>query len=108
MRNENRTDEGECFQVNDRVRATFSTAEDKLEDLRINNSPVQDGKIYTLTLINYIYINSHKYLGHTQEELMASGGKRIVSTSALDTLTELLKAGDIGVRKTGNRLVFHS
>lgn len=53
MRKENRTGEGECYQINKKVKATYSDKEGKLASLTIDGVEVADDKLYTLTMQNF-------------------------------------------------------
>jgi 5'-nucleotidase / UDP-sugar diphosphatase len=91
MRKENRTGEGECYQINKKVKATYSDKEGKLASLAIDGVEVADDKLYTLTMQNFHLINSQEYLDISNEELLEPGKHKVVSTSAQDVLEEHLK-----------------
>lgn len=91
MRPENRTGEGECYQVNRSVQAIYNDATHQLESLTINGAPVRDDSTYTVALQGYHYKNSEANLGLTNAELTALTGSRIVSTSVRDVVEETLR-----------------
>jgi 5'-nucleotidase/UDP-sugar diphosphatase len=85
MRSENRSGEGECYQVNGRVRATYDDAAHNLISLSFEGLPVFDGRTFTLGLTGYHIINSAANLNITNDELLAhgrSGGSYICSRGA--------------------------
>jgi 5'-nucleotidase len=91
MRPENRTSEGECYQVNSKVRAVYNDNHHALESLKINGQEVEKQKLYTLTLQNYHFKQSAAYLDITNRELLASGQQKTVTTSAQEVLEEWLR-----------------
>lgn len=88
MRKENRNGEGECFQVNGRVRAVYSEEKDELISLSINGFPVYEDKMYTITLQNYHITNSEGNLNITKEELEETGKAKVITTSIYEVLEE--------------------
>jgi len=90
MRPENRTGEGECYQVNKGIKATYNDKTKKLLGLEIKGEPVDDEKTYTLLIQGYHFKNSKAYLDLTTEELDASGKSKTVTNSAQELLKEYL------------------
>jgi 5'-nucleotidase/UDP-sugar diphosphatase len=91
MRPENRNSEGECYQVNGRVRALYDDGRRELASLAVDGAEVSDAGSYTVCLQGYHFNNSASYLDITQEELMAAGRWKVVSTSAQEVLEEYLR-----------------
>ena len=91
MRSENRNSEGECYQVNGRVRAVYDDKVNELVDLTINGEPVKDENSYTICMQGYHFNNSDSYLNVSNYELMESGKYKVVSTSATEVLEEFLR-----------------
>lgn len=91
MRPENRTGEGECYQVNRGVRAVYSDAEHALRELWVRGAPVDDAATYSLCTSAYHAKSAAAFLGVPLEELLASGPHRVVSTSLRDVLEEYLR-----------------
>ncbi|HOQ99206.1 MAG TPA: 5'-nucleotidase C-terminal domain-containing protein, partial [Anaerolineae bacterium] len=106
MRAENRTGEGECYQVNAAVRAVYSEGKRALESLTVNGRPVQDDGLYTVGLQGYHYSNCAPYLAVTQEELAQAGKPKVVSTNAQDVMLEYLRSNQNLSRKVEGRLVY--
>jgi len=106
MRPENRTGEGECYQVNGRVRAVYNDKEKKLESLAVDGQPVDTAKFYTLALQGYHFNNCSSYLNISQEELLASGKTKVVTTSAQQVLEEFFRNNQNISRKVEGRLVY--
>ncbi len=50
MRAENRNGEGECYQVNSRVRAVYDDTKQKLVSLKIDNAEVSHDRLYSISL----------------------------------------------------------
>ena len=90
MRLENRNSEGECYQVNNLVKAIYDDLRG-LISLRINGNDVNDESEYTLCIQGYHISNCSSYLNITEEELRASGKTKVVSTSAKEVLEEYLR-----------------
>lgn len=106
MRPENRTGEGECYQVNGRVKAVYSEREHKLVSLSVDGVPAENDRLYTLCLQGYHFNNCAAYLNITQEELLASGKSKVVTTSAQQVLEEFFKNNQNISRKVEGRLVY--
>lgn len=106
MRIENRDGEGECYQVNSKVRAVYSDKLHKLESLMIDGAPVDKAKFYTLCMQGYHFNNCQEYLDISQDELMASGDSKVVSTSAQQVLEEWFKNNQNTSREVEGRLVY--
>lgn len=105
MRKENRAGEGECYQVNGKIRAVYNDAERSLVDLRFDEEPVEDERKYTICLQAYHYRNSESYLKVTNEELQKIKTK-VVSTSTQEVLEEWLRNHQNEGRKIEGRLVY--
>jgi len=106
MRKENRNSEGECYQVNVRVRAEFDNDKEELIGLFIDEMPVDDKKLYTICLQGYHFNNSQSYLNITAEELLESGSSKVVTTSAQEVLEEYFRNNqNIETPKSG-RLIY--
>lgn len=106
MRPENRTGEGECYQVNQGVRAVYNSAERRLESLTVRGAPVADDEPYTVLLQKYHYTNSAPNLSLTAEELAALAPPKVVSTSARDVLEEYLRSHPNLSGQVEGRLVY--
>jgi 5'-nucleotidase / UDP-sugar diphosphatase len=106
MRPENRNSEGECYQVNGRIRAVYDSAARKLISLSFDGEPVVDERRYTIGLIGYHILNSATYLNVTREELLANGKSKVVATSVPEVLEEYLKNHHNIGRKVEGRLTY--
>lgn len=91
MRKENRTGEGECYQINGKIRAKYNDKTKALDSLLFNGVPIENEKFYKICLQNFHFNNSLCYLGITNEELVESGNGKVVTTSARQVLEEWLK-----------------
>ena len=91
MRPENRTGEGECYQVNAGVRAVYGEGARRLESLWVNHQPVEPDRHYTVGLQGYHASNSEACLDVKMEELRQEGRGRVVATCAQDMLLEYLR-----------------
>ena len=106
MRIENRDGEGECYQVNTKVKAIYSDKEKKLISLVVGNLPVINTDFYTICLQNYHLGNSKNYLNLSREELDESGKSKVVTTSAQQVLEEYLRNHPNSSREIEGRLVY--
>jgi len=86
MRPENRTGEGECYQVNHGVRAVYSNAEHRLVSLEIRGLPVPDDALYAVVIPGYHVRNARSFLGLESAQLEARGRAKVVATSVQDVL----------------------
>jgi 5'-nucleotidase len=91
MRPENRNSEGECYQVNGKIRAIYNDIAHELFSLEFKGQPVIDDHQYSIGLIGYHISNSAAYLDITNEELLIHGKSKVVATSVPEVLEEYLK-----------------
>lgn len=108
LRVANRDGEGECFQVNNRVKAIYSDTDQQLTSLTVDNIPVIDEQKYTITLQGYHIANSEANLNITNEELLAMGTPRVISTSTYQVLEEWLRTNPNVSKKIEGRIVFQN
>lgn len=108
MRFENRNGEGECFQINERVKGVYSDPLAKLISLTVDDVPVNAAKKYTITLQNYHVINSEMNLGISNEELLAMGMPKVVTTSTFQVLEEWLRHHPNQKSNIEGRLVYEA
>lgn len=91
MRSENRTGEGECYQINGKVRARYNAKKEVLEKLTVDGKEVKDTDFYKICMQNFHFNNSLEYLGITNDNLVKSGKQKVVTTSAQQVLEEWMK-----------------
>ncbi|MDY0235532.1 MAG: bifunctional UDP-sugar hydrolase/5'-nucleotidase [Gudongella sp.] len=106
MRRENRNGEGECFQINSRVKVLYSESKSKLLSITVDDLPVNDDQKYTITLQGYHFINSEANLGIINEEFVTMDVPKVVSTSAYGILEEWLRNHPNVTREIEGRIVF--
>lgn len=105
MRPENRTGEGEYYQVNKGVRAIYSDTNKELLSLSVKGKIVEDDEIYTISLQDYHYKGAEKYLNITNEELNEIAPSKVVTTSVRDVLEEYLRKNQNLTSKVEGRLI---
>jgi len=108
MRTENRNSEGECYQVNSKVRAVYNDSTGELESLKVDGKEVKDEENYTIAMQRYHFKSSTEYLNITPEELIASGKDKTVATSAQQVLEEYLRNNQNVKKEVEGRLVYKS
>ncbi len=106
MKIENRDGEGECFQVNDKVKAVYCESKKVLETLFINDLPVNEDHFYTITLQSYHIANCDNNLGISLESLEEKDYAKVVTTSAFQVLEEWLRRNPNVKEKIEGRLVY--
>lgn len=106
MKIENRDGEGECFQVNDKVKAVYCESKKVLETLFINDLPVNEDYFYTITLQSYHIANCDNNLGISLESLEEKDYAKVVTTSAFQVLEEWLRRNPNVKEKIEGRLVY--
>ncbi len=106
MRKENRNGEGECYQVNGRVKAVYNDKNGGLVSLTIDGKPVKDEDEYSLCLQSYHVNKAADFLNISQEELMALGKSKVVTTSAQEVLEEFLRTNQNIDKKVEGRLIY--
>lgn len=108
MRIENRDGEGECYQVNNRVKAVYSDSQGKLLALTLDDVPVVENEKYTLALQGYHAINAEANLAIPNDHLTALAFSKVVSTSTYQVLEEWLRQNPNASSEIEDRLVFQS
>jgi 5'-nucleotidase len=108
MHPDNRDGEGECYQVNGKIRATYDDASKQLVSLKIDNQEVSNTELYKICMQGYHFKNSEANLGITNNELLESGKSRVVSTSAHNVLEEYLRSHQNISRAVEGRLTYLS
>ncbi len=106
MCKENRNGEGECFQVNGKVRAVFDEEARILRSLNVNGNEVLDEETYKICIQPYHAQNSKAYLDITSEELTSIKPK-VVTTSAREVLEEWLRNNQNCGREIEGRLRYY-
>jgi 5'-nucleotidase / UDP-sugar diphosphatase len=106
MRMENRNGEGECYQVNGRIKAVYNEGSKKLESITFDGKQVNDDDRLSIGLIGYHILNSEAFLSLTNEELTHAGGDKVIATNAADVLEEYLKSHQNVGRKVEGRLQY--
>jgi len=106
MRIENRDREGECYQVNNNVKAVYNEKEKRLISLAVNGKEVNDETSYSICLQGYHFNNSLKYLSLSEEDLKKSGKSKTVTTSAQEVFKEYLSSHHNLVQNVEGRLVY--
>jgi 5'-nucleotidase / UDP-sugar diphosphatase len=108
MRIENRNGEGECYQVNNSVKALYSESDRKLISLEINNLPCDPAKGYRICITGYHLKGCKPYLSLTEAELREDGPSAVVSTSMTEVLEEWLKNNQNSGKKVEGRLIYQA
>jgi 5'-nucleotidase / UDP-sugar diphosphatase len=106
MRTENRKGEGECYQVNTKVRAEYNDQKEELIRLMISDIPVVDDTTYTVLIQGYHFKNASAYLAISTEELESSGKSKTVATSAQEVIKEYLMSHQNLDKSVEGRLVY--
>ncbi len=105
MRPDNRTGEGECYQVNNTIQAIYNEPKQQLEKFTINGKSVSNKQMYTLCLESFHLKNAGSYLNVPEEKLIEAGSK-IISTSAREVLEEYFRDHQNIGRKIEGRLIY--
>ncbi|MCX6732478.1 MAG: bifunctional UDP-sugar hydrolase/5'-nucleotidase [Candidatus Roizmanbacteria bacterium] len=106
MRIGNRDGEGECYQVNSKVRAIYSDKNKKLKSLTVGAKPVIDDCQYTISLQNFHFANAANYLNITQVELLDLNKTKVISTSVQEVLEEYFRNNNNTSAEIEGRLVY--
>ena len=107
MRLENRNGEGECYQVNGRVRAIYDEAQRALLSLTFDNTEVADEQRFSVCLQAHHYKNAAAYLDISPTELQAVRSK-LVATGSTEVLEEWLRNHQNCGRSVEGRLAYLS
>jgi len=106
MRPENRTGQGECYQVNADVRAEYDNAARQLVSLTLRGEPVAAERVYSVCVTGYHLRSCAQFLDITYEELAEIPRPRTIATSMQDVLEEYLRNNQNIARKVEGRLVY--
>jgi len=106
MRPENRTGQGECFQVNRGVCAVYNEAGRQLESLTLNGQPIDDGRTCSVCLSIFHKRNPQRFLDLSAEEISQFGEPITVSTSIRDMLQEYFRSNQNLSRRVEGRLMY--
>ena len=106
MRTENRNSEGECYQVNSKVRAVYDDTLHAVKSLKINGDEVSNTQFYSICTQGFHFNNAAAYLNISQEELLESGKSKLITTSAQEVLEEYLRNHQNIKRKVEGRLLY--
>ena len=106
MRLQNRDGEGECYQVNKRVKAVYSDKDKTLKSLQVDGKEVENTQVFTVCLQGYHFNQSKAYLNISNEELLKSGKNKVITTSAQQVLEEYLRNHQNIASKVEGRLVY--
>ncbi len=106
MRKDNRNGEGECYQINSKLKAVYDDSSGKLLSLDVSGEPVSDSGFYTICMQGYHHNNCASYLNISNEELIENKNHKVISTSAQEVLEEYLKNNNNLNSKVEGRLVY--
>ncbi len=106
MRPENRNGEGECFQINQAVKAIYDEKAKELRSLKINETEVMQDMLYTICIQGYHVKNSTANLNITQEELTRACNSKLISTSAQDIIIEYIRNNQNIKKQVEGRLTY--
>lgn len=106
MRIENRDGEGECYQVNKKVKAVYFNSSHSLETLSIDGKPVSKKQLYTICIQNFHVSNAQLYLNVSEEELREFGKAKVVTTSVQEVLEEHFRNSNNASAKIDGRLIY--
>jgi 5'-nucleotidase/UDP-sugar diphosphatase len=106
MRPENRTGEGECYQINQGASAVYRDSARELVSLAVGGKPIEAEGLYTVVIPSYHVRNAEAFLGITSEELEARAKPKVVATSVQDVLREYLQGRQNLTRRLEGRLVY--
>jgi 5'-nucleotidase/UDP-sugar diphosphatase len=91
MRSENRNGEGECYQVNGRVKAVYDDKQHELVSLEVDKTKLFLDRFYTVCLQGYHFKNSTANLNLSKGQLSQACRPKLVSTSAQDVIVEYIR-----------------
>jgi 5'-nucleotidase / UDP-sugar diphosphatase len=106
MRPDNRTGEGECYQVNAGVRAVYDEGAHSLRSLSVGGQPVADDQTYTVAMPGFHARSCQKFLGVSPDELVRLGPPKVVCTRMQDALEEYFRNNQNARREVEGRLVY--
>ncbi len=86
----------------------YSDMESKLVSITVDGVAVIDEQKYTITLQGYHFINSETNLNISNDEIIAMGIPKVVSTSAYGVLEEWLRQHQNITREIEGRIVFET
>jgi 5'-nucleotidase len=106
MRSENRNGEGECYQINGRVKAVYDDKKRELVSLKIDGAEATIDRLYSVCLQGYHFKNSVANLNLSQEQLSQACNPKLVSTSAQDVLVEYIRNNQNIKKQVEGRIIY--
>ncbi len=106
LRPENRTGEGECYQINKEVLVIYDEKLKKIISFKIREEEISDEKLYKICMQGYHANNAKAYLNLSDEELRESKDYKVVSTSGQDILEEYFRNYQNIIGDFKERLIF--
>jgi len=106
MRPQNRDGEGECYQVNQKVKAIYSEKEKKLLSLTLEGAEIKDAEHYTICFQNYHFNSCQAYLNLAPSTMIKAAPPKVITTSAQEVFEEYLRTHTQLDREIEGRLVF--
>jgi 5'-nucleotidase len=106
MRSENRNGEGECYQINGRVKAVYDDKKRELVSLKIDGAEATIDRLYSVCLQGYHFKNSVPNLNLSQEQLSQACNPKLVSTSAQDVLVEYIRNNQNIKKQVEGRIIY--
>jgi 5'-nucleotidase len=106
MRSENRDGEGECYQVNKKVKAVYFNSSHSLKSLSIDGKPISKKQLYTICIQNFHVSNSSSYLNVSEDELREFGKAKVITTSVQELLEEYFRNSNNASAKVDGRLIY--
>lgn len=106
MHPNNRTGEGECYQVNRGVKAVYDNFATALASLTIGGAPVEDERQYSVCLQDYHLTNAGRIFGVSREEMSTLAQPYVITTSIRDVFEEYLRGHQNLTATVEGRLVY--
>ena len=91
MHPNNRTGEGECYQINKNIQAVYNEKSKKLVSLTFKCKKIDPDQYYSFGIAGYHFNACKDYLGFTKEELNSKGDLKVITTSMREAMEEYLR-----------------
>lgn len=106
MRTSNRKGEGECFQVNDGVKAVYNESQGRLVSLKVDGDEVSPDRLYSVCLHGYHVRNCDTNINLSIEQLSQAYTPKLISTSSQDILIEYFRSNKNMKKQLEGRLLY--
>ena len=96
----------EFYQVSAGIRIVYDRKEQYLLSMTYKDEPIQDDRVYSVSLQDYHYLNLEKFFGVKYEDLECEYPAPIISGSAINVIDEEMSSHGFTDSRVKGRITF--